>query len=217
MQKIILIKKTRKKDIKMKKLLVLMLCILALGASGCGKKQEEAQPTQAPQPTPIAGTIENGAIGAVEENGKVKINMPAVIFGDDVEGTANNTKERRGFESAVVEADGSVTFTMTKEQQEQWVLETFENSKQYANELVSGFISLKEAELSEDFKTATIKADKDAYKSETDKVSADGVANLLFNCQSMSGVKKEDLKVTVKFVDFESGEVIETVEVLANN
>ena len=30
-------------------------------------------------------------------------------------------------------------------------------------------------------------------------------------------VKKEDLKVTVKFVDFESGEVIETVEVLANN
>lgn len=201
----------------MKKLLVLMLCVVSLGVSGCGKKKEESQPENTPQPTPIAGAIENGAIGVIEEDGKVKINMPATIFGDDVEKTANDTKELRGFESAVVEEDGSVTFTMTKEQQKQWVKETFENSKQYANEFIAGFTALKEAELSDDFKMAVIKVDKAIYKSETEKVSADGVANLLFNCQSMSGVKKEDLKVTVKFVDLNSGEVIETVDVLANN
>lgn len=200
--------------IKMKKILVLMLCIAALGASGCTKKKEEAK---TPTPTPVAGTIENGAIGVKEENGKVKINMPAAAFGDDVERNANDTKDKRGFESAVVEADGSVTFTMTKEQQKQWIFETFENSKRYAKEALNNFVSFKDAELSEDFKTATIKVSKERYKSDRDKAMADYAANLLFNCQSMSGVKKEDLKVTVSFVDADSNETIETVEVLANN
>lgn len=197
----------------MKNLLIIALCATVLTATGCGKKNT-ASDNQAEVHS--ESYIANGSIGASEENGKVKINMPAKAFGDDVEAAANETKEIHGFEAADIEEDGSVTFTMTKEQQEKWVGETFENAKSYVSEVLSGFASLKEAELAEDFKTVVIRADRDMYKS-TDSAVADAAANALFNCQSMSGVKKEDLKVTVSFVDYETGETIEAVEKTANN
>lgn len=197
-----------------KKILILALCAALLTASGCGKKNT---PSDGQGEVHSESYIANGSIGASEENGKVKINMPAKAFGDDVEAEANKTREINGFEAVNIEEDGSVTFTMTKEQQEKWVGTTFENAKVYANEALTDFVSLKEAVLAEDFKTADIKADRSLYNSELEQAAAEAVANLLFNCQSMSGVKKEDLKVSVNFVDYQTGEIIETVEKTANN
>ena len=161
--------------------------------------------------------FENGAIGVQETDGIVKITMPAAAFGDNAAEEAKKTKELRGFSDAVVEADGSVTFTMTKEQQQQWVAETAESSVEYANQLLLNFKSLKEVEFGADYTTATIKADQNMYDSDTEKAAAEGVANFLFNCQTMNGVAKENLKVTVTFADAATGEQIDLVEVLGNN
>lgn len=213
-----------------KKLLILTVCLVAVLAAGCSKKEEnttaqdssdavtqgeivEEQPTATPEPVEV---IENGAIGVKETESSVKITMPAAAFGDNVEEEAAKTKEIRGFSEAVVNEDGSVTFTMTKEQQIQWVEETAESSIEYANQLLTNFKSLQSVEFGDDYTTATIKADGAKYDSDTEKVAAEGVANFLFNCQTLNGVPLENLKVTVTFVNAETGEQLEVVEVLGN-
>lgn len=203
-----------------KKLLLLTACLALILTAGCGKKGEnttdgdvagEAVATEAP-----VEVIENGAIGVEEVDGNVSITMPAAAFGDNAEEEAENTKELRGFSDAVVNEDGSVTFTMTKQQQSEWVEETAANSVEYANQLLTNFKSLQSVEFGSDYKTATIKAEGAKYDSDTESSAAEGVANFMFNCQTLSGVPLEELKVTVTFVDVETGAELEVVEVLGN-
>ena len=208
-----------------KKILSIIACLAIVASAGCSKKESnDAKNTSAaetveeqvtPTATPVE-IIENGAIGVSEENGSVKITMPAAAFGDNVEEEAENTKEIRGFSDAVVNPDGSVTFTMTKEQQAQWVTQTAESSLEYANQLITSFKSLKSVEFGADYTTATIKADGSKYDNSTESAAAEGVANFLFTCQTLSGVPKENLKVTVTVADSLTNEQIDVIEVLGN-
>ena len=204
----------------MKKLLILTACLAVVLAAGCAKKNvntvdEPATGETAATQEPVE-VIENGAIGVEEVDGNVNITMPKEAFSDNAEEEAENTKERRGFSDAVVNQDGSVTFTMTKEQQTEWVEETAKNSVSYANQLLTNFKSLQSVEFGADYKTATIKAEGAKYDSDTESSAAQGVANFMFNCQTLSGVPLEELKVTVTFVDVETGEELEVIEVLGN-
>lgn len=199
----------------MKKLLILTLCFMALVMGGCKKKnnQEMVQSTPVPNNMTI---VENGAIGKTEANGKVKISMPNSVFGENAKEKAESIKQKRGFEAVDVQEDGSVVFTMTKKQHEDWLDDTEDSIEKSAQEVIKGFRSLKEVDFNDDHTRAEIEADKNMYKSEIERVAAEGVANSMFLYQSMNGVKKEDLKAVVTFVDDETDEVLETVEVSGN-
>ena len=200
----------------MKKILILALCLVAVSMTGC-KKKHSAQNEVVPTPTPTQVTaIENGAIGVTEENGKVKVNMPKEAFGENVADMAEKIKNSRGFEAADVQADGSVTFVMTKTQHRIWLEETKENAEDIAERVIEDFRALDDVEFNRDLTEATIEAEGHLFETKIDNGAAQGVANAAFIYQSMSGVKKENLKVIVKFVNDETNEVLETVEVLGN-
>lgn len=194
----------------MKKILIFMLCMAAVAAmSGCGKKETkpEATPTAAPQ------VVENGAISATEEDGKVKVMMPVTVFGEDAEETVEAVKVNRGFESAAIGDNGYVTFIMTKEQHEEWKNDAAESAKKSANEIISDerYLGMKEITFNEDYTEANITTQKAVYVSERDAVAAEGIANSVFFYQSISGKSTEELKCTVSFVDEATGEILETV------
>ncbi len=196
----------------MKKILVLMLCMAAIASmSGCGKKA--AKPEATPAPTPTAQIVENGAISATEEDGKVKVVLPASVFGEDIEEAVESVKVNRGFENAAIGDNATVTFTMTKEQHEEWKADAAESAKISAEAIISDdrYLGMKEVTFNEDYTEANIVTAKAVYKSERDSVAAEGVANSVFFYQSISGKNAEELKCTVNFIDEASGEILETV------
>lgn len=199
----------------MKKVLILALCLVVVSATGCGKKNTNQNEVVTPAPTQIT-VIENGAIGVIEEDGKVKVNIPKESMGENPADMAEKIKNSRGFEAAEVQADGSVTFVMTKSQHRKWLEETEEIAEDTAERVIEDFRSLDDVEFNRDLTEATIEVEGPLFDITTEKGAAQGVANAAFIYQSMNGVKKENLKVVVKFVDDETKKVLETVEVLGN-
>lgn len=200
----------------MKKILILALCLVAVSMAGC-KKNNKTQNGGTSTPAPTSATvIENGAIGVTEEGGKVRVNMPKAAFGENTAQMAEQIKNSRGFEAAEVQADGSVTFVMTKAQHKKWLDETEDNAEDTAERVIEDFRSLDDVEFNRDLTEAVIEVEGPLFDSKLEKGAAQGVANAAFIYQSMNGVKKENLKVIVKFVDDETKAVLETVEVLGN-
>ncbi len=197
----------------MKKILILALCLVAVSMTGC--KKNEGKKQNLPTPTPPV-IIENGAIGVTTENGKVRINMPKEAFGENVVEVAEKVKTSRGFELAEVQEDQSVTFVMTSDQHQKWLADTKENVEETAENVTKKFRSLDDVEFNYDLTEAVVEADESMFDAEREKVASTGIANAAFVYQSMNGVKKENLKIVVKFVDDKTDKLLETVEVSGN-
>ena len=105
---------------------------------------------------------------------------------------------------------------MTKAQHRRWLEETEENAEDTAERVIEDFRSLDDVEFNTDLTEAVIEVEGPLFDSTLEKGAAQGVANAAFIYQSMNGVKKENLKLVVKFVDDDTKQVLETVEVLGN-
>ncbi len=111
----------------MKKLVALLLCLGILGTSACSSK--ETTITKSPGEN---ATSSSGGVEVDEGLFTVTITIPASFMGETTQAEQDKLKAEKGYKSATLNADGSVTYVMTKAKHK-------EIMKQMADELDKSF------------------------------------------------------------------------------
>lgn len=160
----------------MKKLIAfaLVLCML-LTMAACaptGSPNETNAPTNG---NAISGTdadteaATSGGIDTDENFLTVDITLPASMFSDEdmTAFDADAYAEEEGFIKAVLNADGSVTVTMTKLKHNELLKEMTDSLEESFDELVEAEETpyIKEISYNDDFSAVTVKVDRAGYES----------------------------------------------------
>lgn len=150
----------------------------------------------------------------------VNITLPESFFTEEAESGDGKTaeqyaeaaKEEDGILGAKVNSDGSVTLTMTKAKHQ----EMMDSARQGINDRIDSYISdeesfpsIKEIEHNDSYDTYTLKVDREAFENSWDSLAALGFGITGLYYQYFDGAAEP--KVTVDFVDIDSGEVINEV------
>ncbi len=204
--------------------LILALCITAALFAGCAgndashsatdlKNSEntndsavQGDSTVKPQPeTTPADTTETES---KDDTSPVEITFPAVLFTNVDMSTfdANSYAKDNGFLSAVVNSDGSVTVTVSKDQYEEILRETAESLDTTFSELIEAEDTpyIKDVTHSDDFRTVEMKVVRADYESTFDLTPfVIGISVMTY--QSLLGI---DPHVEISVVDADTGDTI---------
>ena len=187
----------------MKKLLALILAAaLTLSLVACGGGSEPQSTDAAPSETM---QVDKGLLS-------VEVTMPAGFFEDETEEEIKAAAEEAGYSRCEINADGSVTYTMTKAQHAEALSEMAEDF----DAAISGYLegenevaSFVDIQRDQDFSRFDIYVDPAAY-SDWDLLSVLGFYAVGVYYQSFSGVDDEDIEIVVNFIDNDSQELMET-------
>lgn len=193
---------------KKKRGTMLLLCTVLLFGTGCGKPAEVREP----EVQETAGA-ETPGVTVDEGMFDVTITMPAIMFeGEDINVQAAEMKES-GMKEVTVNADGSVTATMSKRKHRELldgmtgeILKSFE-------EMASGvdFPSIKAIQHRPDFSEVTMEVDQSAFENSFDTFAVMGVGMSAMMYQVFDGVEGDDLSVLIHLKDAASGKEFDTV------
>ena len=205
----------------MKKLLAFLLVFaMLLSLVACGGTTDTENKGNSTQND--GNSENNGSIQVDEGLFTVDITMPASFFDGQTEDEIKAAAEENGYNSCTVNADGSVTYTMTKAKHQEMLDEFKVSMGETIDGLLNGedkvasFISIDYAD---DFSKFDIYVDADAYS------MWDSLYALTFYMtgayyQSFAGVAADEIDVIVNFIDNETKEVLNTAsykEYMSNN
>ncbi len=133
--------------------LLLSLCLFGCGGNNTGATDE--------------GTTDGPSVPVVDENLlAVDITLPATYFKDMTAEEITNKASENGYLGAVVNADGSVTYTMTKAKWREALVEYATTVDQESDTLLNGdkaVASFKEITRNADMSEFTVKVDSATY------------------------------------------------------
>lgn len=185
-------------------LMLTMTACSSGNSEGASDEQASAESTE-----PDGGAIE------VDENLlTVDVTLPASYFEDTTEEDVRAGAEENGFKNVVFNADGSVTYTMTKAQHRE-VLESYKATVDTSlDDMLNGeeaIESFQKISYNEDMSEFTVQVDPTKY-SEWDTLSVIVFYFSGMYYQAFNGVSPEDNHVVVNFVDMNTGEVLDTAD-----
>lgn len=189
----------------MKKLLAILLCaVIAFGLFGCSNKSNDDKNT-----SNEAQTEETSKSYEVDESLiDVEITIPASLFSKEDPATDELTQEQKdlGFKSAKLNEDGSVTYKMSKKAYKEYLETMKTQTQENLNSLSEDYNSIKSVECNDDFSEITIKVEKSAYEQGMDflAIPVAGIAGNMY--QAIAGYDEEKMSSTVKIVDQDTGE-----------
>lgn len=203
----------------MKKILAFLLAfIMIFSLVACGKNE-----------APIESNIEitedehedSGPIEVDEKLFNVDVTMPATFFEDMSEEAIKTAAEENGFANCLINADGSVTYTMSKAKHKEMLDElkiSFEDtidSLINGEEQVASFVDIK---YNDDFSKIDIFVNKALYSSwDSFYVLTFYLAGAYY--QSFAGIDADKIDIIVNFIDNATQEIFETAsykEYIAN-
>ena len=173
----------------MKKIFVLLLAVtLTLNLAACGTPKEAAD--------------------------EAEFTLPAVFFDGMTEEEIQSDAKEDGYKSCVVHEDGSVTYTLSHEKQEELLLEYKGRINDLIKELVgsqnSEFDAISKIEYNKDVTEFRIYVNWDKYTSRDHMISTNFfISGGLY--QLIAGVDEKKIDVVVNYVDEESGEILDTL------
>ena len=182
----------------MKRLLAILLMatmIFTLSACGGGEKTND------------------GSVEVDEGLVNVEITLPSDFFDGETDADIKAEADENGFNKCVVNEDGSVTYTMTKAKRNEMLKEMEagfdESAEEIINDTEEGPSSFTEVTHNKDFKLIEMKANENYG-------GFDGLAMypmLMMGAyyQLFDGVDSEDLDVTVRVIDKDSGEELASI------
>ncbi len=190
----------------MKKIISLVCSIaLLLSVAACGNVKDDSVKAE-PTPTPM-----------VDENLiTVDITLPAKYFEDKTEDEImQEAAEDEYYQTAKVNDDGSVTYTMTKANYKSMMKEFAEGLDKTFSEYVGneevGLGYIQDVKHSKDFTEVNYTVDPDAYDSQSWIAAHVTIAYCAYY-QALSNVPEDDIHVVVNFLDMNTGDVVETFD-----
>lgn len=199
----------------MKKLMLFSMCaITSLCLIACSGKSDNSEPKNATiSDTTVSAetqkeTAETKATEAVttKEEANITLTIPADFIGDSTQEDLNNAAKEYGYK-AVLNADGSATYTMTKSQHKKMIDDLSEELKTSLDEMVGSedYPNFTNIEVNSDFTKFTITT-KSEELDFNESFSVIGFYMYSGMYHVFNGTEAED--VTVEFVNAESGKVI---------
>ena len=187
----------------MKKLiaLILAMCMMAAVLSACGgSEQPPAKQPSADNPN---------SIETDEKFLTVDITLPASLFEGEENFDADAYAAEQGFTKAVVNADGSVTITMTKAKYNELIDEMTADLDASFSELIGSEDSpyIKDITHSDDFTTVEVKVDRAAYENAFDLTPM----TIGFSTMMFQAFLEMEHHCEISIVDASNGDIINTV------
>lgn len=187
----------------MKKLiaLILAMCMMATVLSACGGSEQPP----AKQPS----TDNPNSIETDEKLLTVDITLPASLFEGEENFDADAYAAEQGFTKAVVNADGSVTITMTKAKYNELIDEMTADLDASFSELIGSEDSpyIKDITHSDDFTTVEVKVDRAAYENAFDLTPM----TIGFSTMMFQAFLEMEHHCEISIVDASNGDIINTV------
>ena len=200
----------------MRKHLIVMLIVLSLAAlTACGSEQSNVKKDKTVKDKEKT-TESSKKEGSVEVNKglfNVEITLPASFFeGEDIDQVITKAKAD-GVNEVIKNADGSLTYKMSKSQHkkmmaemESSILNTIQETKTSGD-----FVSIKDIRNNKSFSEFTIVVNKAAFENSLDSFASLGLGITGMFYQVFSGIKAEDCKVTVNYMDQVDSKIFNTV------
>lgn len=187
----------------MKKLIALILAMtmMATVLSACGSSEQPS----AKQPS----ADNTNSIETDEKLLTVDITLPASLFEGEENFDADAYAAEQGFTKAVVNADGSITVTMTKAKYNELIDEMTTELETTFGELVGGEDTpyIKDITHSKDFTTVEVKVDRAAYENAFDLTPMTiGFSTMMFQM-----FLEIEYHCEISIVDNDTGAIINTV------
>lgn len=198
----------------MKKQLLAIMMAMALLLAACsstedskGKDEKNKEDATNTEETSGAVAVDKGLLN-------VEVTIPATFLeGEDLDTVVAEAKEE-GIKDVTKNADGSVTYKMTKAKHKEMMEEMRVNVTQYVDELISdeNFASIQDIEYNKDFSEFTMTVDKAAFENSFDAFATLGLAMSGMFYQLYDGVKSDKLNVKLDLKDQATGEIFESIE-----
>ena len=191
------------------------LALAASLASGCAKEPVGSKDSPGtPASAQSATATDTGQSSSVESSDPVQVTIPAWYFGEATDAEIREAAKGEGYDSTIVNADGSVTYTMMEAKRAE-VLKELETD---TPDIVAGLTKGKDAvaafvsvDHNAGFSQFTVKADSSKY-SESDGMWANVLLMAGTNLQAFRGVPADSNRVTVQIVDVDSGKTLLSVD-----
>ncbi|WP_423798282.1 hypothetical protein [Neobacillus sp. SAB-20_R2A] len=179
----------------MKKLTSLFLAAMLLFLVSCSAEKTDKQPKETEKTKSEAVNVDKGLLS-------VTITLPATMFEDQNVDEVVANAQKEGI-TATKNADGSVTYKMSKSKHKEMMQEMKTTVIQTINDAKTGkdFQSIKDITYKDDFSEFTLVVDKAAYENSFDGFAALGLGMSGMMYELFNGVKPEEYKVTINIKD----------------
>ena len=225
------------KRIVLATLMTLVVCVFAI--SGCGNKGKESEPNtpsavenQAEQDEDVQAEQDEEAVGATETESfddglnkleaigdvdvdkglfNVTLTIPKDFIGDITQEELDESVKERGYKSATLNSDGSVTYVMTKAQHEEMLAGIRENIDNSLAEMVgsSNYPNITDVKANDNYTSFTITTEN----AEPDLSESFAVMGM-YMYGGMYGIfsGEEVDNIHVDYVNADSGEIISSAD-----
>lgn len=190
-------------------LILIIAMIVSLGA--CAGKSGKVNDSNSTNSSDNKSSEKGNNVTADKEN-TVDITLPGSFFEDMTEEEIKASAEKQGFIKCVVNSDGSVTCTMTKDKQKELLDDSKKELDKTIEDLVSGedkVAAFKSISYNENLSRVDIRVDTSQYS------PWDSIYSITFFIsgayyQMFSGVSSDDIDIVVNFIDDSTNRTIES-------
>ena len=186
-------------------ILISVLTVLTACSASNDSNKEEQQDGKKTEETGGALAVDKGLLA-------VEVTIPSTfIEGEDIDNVVAKAKED-GIKDVTKNADGSVTYKMSKAQHKEMMKEMKTNVTTYVDELINdeNFASIQDIKYNASLSEFTVVVDKAAYENSFDGFAALGLAMSGMYYQVFDGTSGDKLSVTMHTKDINTGEIFGT-------
>ncbi|MBU0905402.1 MAG: hypothetical protein R3328_10735 [Planococcaceae bacterium] len=200
----------------MKKLLLGLFLMSVLVLTACSSTDDTEKENKDKEKTEAVAadskTEKDESVGVDKGLFNVEVTLPASFFeGEDID-TAIAEAKADGIKEATKNADGSVTYKMSKDKHKEMMSEMEVGVKEYMDELVTDdYPSIREVTANKEYSTYTLTVDKALYEDSFDGFASMGLGMMGMYYQVFDGVDAENAKVEINVQDEATSEVFETI------
>ncbi|MET1014568.1 MAG: hypothetical protein ABWX61_08680 [Paenisporosarcina sp.] len=198
----------------MKKLLFGLLIMSMLVLAACSSDNEKGKKDIEKNETADTDnkSEKDESVGVDKGIFNVEITLPASFFeGEDIDTVIADAK-KDGIKEATKNADGSVTYKMSKEKHKEMMSEMEVGVKESMDELVSeDYPSIREVSANKNYSTFTLIVDKAAYEGSFDGFATMGIGMMGMYYQVFDGAESDNVKVEIHVQDATTKEVFDTM------
>ena len=179
----------------------------ALLLTACGGENEKATEQE-------KETEENAGESLSVDKGilNVDVTLPASFFADSTEEEIIAGAKESGITEAVVNEDGSVTYTMSKSKHKEMMKEMKESVVSTIDEVVNSgdYTSIKDISYNKSFTEFDVKVNRQQYEGSFDGFAILGLVMSSAYYNAFDGKSGEDLQIVFNMIDETTGETYDT-------